>query len=267
MSPEAPIPPRHTAGLCLGAVQLRSLGGDVAANVARHVAAAHSAAALGVQWLVFPELSLCGYEPQLLAHCTVSAQSPLLAPLRHAAQALGQWITVGAALPAAPGMGALPAIGAFSFCPDGVVQEYRKHHLHPGETSFASPGPLPGADLAPGAWPAALAICADIGHASHAQRAAEAGARVYAAGVLESPSGYAQDAEHMAHYARRWQLVTLMANHAGPSGPYQSAGGSALWDAQGLLHQAPTQGEYMVWARWDAQEQYQAGGVHPLALP
>jgi hypothetical protein len=40
-----------------------------------------------------------------------------------------------------------------------------------------------------------------------------------------------------------------MANHAGPSGPYVSAGRSAIWSADGtLLVEAPGPGSYLLMA-------------------
>lgn len=41
-----------------------------------------AAQAEGVQLLLFPELSLCGYELPLLRDCALSPDDPRLAPLR-----------------------------------------------------------------------------------------------------------------------------------------------------------------------------------------
>ena len=53
--------------LTLAAAQTISIPGDVAANIQRHLAMMRAAAEQGVQLLVFPELSLTGYEPFLAA--------------------------------------------------------------------------------------------------------------------------------------------------------------------------------------------------------
>lgn len=51
----------------LGLAQIGSVSGDVEANLARHLAVSDAAARAGVELLTFPELSLTGYEPTLVA--------------------------------------------------------------------------------------------------------------------------------------------------------------------------------------------------------
>jgi predicted amidohydrolase len=85
----------------LAAAQSISVPGDVPANVLIHmqfIAAAHAA---GVELLVFPELSLSGYELPLLAGCLVQPDDACLAPLRDMARASGMTLVVGAPVAAA----------------------------------------------------------------------------------------------------------------------------------------------------------------------
>ena len=48
-------------GIRIAAAQAPSVAGDIAANIAIHLRFIAAAQAEGVQLLVFPELSLCGY--------------------------------------------------------------------------------------------------------------------------------------------------------------------------------------------------------------
>lgn len=57
----------------LCAVQLASLKGEVSANLQRHLACIEQAAALGAELVVFPELSLTGYEPTVARQAAMSA--------------------------------------------------------------------------------------------------------------------------------------------------------------------------------------------------
>ena len=52
--------------LSIGLAQFGSVAGDFEANLARHLVVIESAASAGVTLLVFPELSLIGYEPALV---------------------------------------------------------------------------------------------------------------------------------------------------------------------------------------------------------
>lgn len=227
----------------VAAIQSASVKGDIAANVARHVELAGQAAALGARLALFPELSLTGYEPGVAAATALRGNDDRLAPLAGLAQRSGMIIVAGAPLLID---GAL-YIGAVSFLPDGQVAEYTKQHLHAGEDAVFAAG-HGGAMLDVEGIPAALAVCAEFTHASHAQAAAAAGARLYAASVLVSPGGYAKDSAILQGHAVRHAMPVLMANHGGPTGGWQSAGRSALWDECGQLVLEAGEGECLLLA-------------------
>ena len=73
--------------LCVAAAQTPSVPGDLQRNLQTHLACVRAAAHQGVQLLQFPELSLIGYEPALMADHVLTADHPVLAALRQAAQA------------------------------------------------------------------------------------------------------------------------------------------------------------------------------------
>lgn len=235
--------------LTLAAAQSISIAGDVPANIERHLAFMQVAAEHNVQLLVFPELSLTGYEPSLAAGLAIAPDDPALAPLREMARALRLTAVVGMPIRLTPDAGVL--IGALVLGADGSLAVYTKQHLHPGEEVAFVPG-QGGAALEWGDEQIALAVCADFSHASHPRLAAEAGATVYAAGVLISEGGYATDSALLQGYAAEHGLLVLMANHGGPSGGYVCAGRSAIWAADGgLLAAAPGVGDALVIARRD----------------
>lgn len=217
----------------IAGAQSISVAGNIAANVQTHaefIAAAHSAK---IDLLVFPELSLCGYELQLLRDCVLHPDDSRLTPIRNMACETQMNVVVGA--PVANGAGMAPAIGAITFFADGRHSVYRKEHLHPGEELFASKGNTESRTDELLGKSFSLAICADTTHESHAASAAMAGASLYLAGVLVSEAGYAADTAKMQHYATSLNLGVLMANHGGPSGGYVSAGKSAFWAPGGSL--------------------------------
>ena len=237
--------------LTLAAAQTISLAGDVPANLQRHLAFMQAAAEQGVHLLVFPELSLTGYEPTLAAQLAIAPDDALLAPLRERAQALRLTAVVGMPIRLAPEAGV--SIGALVLGADGSLAVYTKQHLHPGEEVAFVAG-QGGAALEWGDDRIALSVCADFSHASHPRLAVEAGATVYAAGVLISEGGYATDSALLQGYAAEHRMLVLMANHGGPSGGYTCAGRSAIWSADGsLLADVPGIGEALVIARRNGQ--------------
>jgi predicted amidohydrolase len=234
-------------GFTLAAAQSTSVPLNVAANVQTHLRFVEAAAAHGVQWLVFPELSLTGYELAAMRDCVLDPAHALLAPLREVAQRTGMAITVGAPLESG---NTLPFIGAITLKPDGQHTIYTKHHLHGTETQFATAGSAPIHLQHWAGYQIASAICADTNHPSHAAQAARAGARVYAAGILTSANGYAAEAPLWAGYAREHAMTVVIANHGGPAGGYASAGRSGIWGSDGaLLAEAAGTGDWLVVAR------------------
>jgi predicted amidohydrolase len=217
----------------LAAAQYAARAGDVEANVARHVRYASAAAGLGVSLLVFPELSLTGYEPELIAarpELTLHAQDTRLEPLRALARRESIALLVGA--PVRFGADALH-IATLAFLPDGKVAVYTKRNLHEGEHSVFAPG-LGGPVLQLGRVPVAMAICSDVAKAEFATEAARNKAKVYAASVLLSEAGYEADAALLSGYAKTHGMAVVMANHAEPTGGWVPAGRSAIWDERGV---------------------------------
>jgi predicted amidohydrolase len=229
----------------IAAAQFTSIAGDVEANAARHLTFLHAAAEHGVNFLVFPELSLTGYERQLGHKLAMGQQDQRLLQLLAEAQRLGITVVVGAPLRREGQLDVF--IGAFTLGANGI-QAHAKQHLHPGEElvfSAGSGGPLVVVD----GNSVALAICADFSHSSHAASAAESGAHVYAASALITDSGYLRDTGLLAGYATKHSMAVLMANHGGMTGGWVPAGRSAIWAEGGeLVVAAPGTGDRLVLA-------------------
>ncbi|WP_416423348.1 carbon-nitrogen hydrolase family protein [Pseudomonas sp. App30] len=233
--------------LCIAAAQACAVAGDLAANIAHHLRFMDLAAAHGVQFLLFPELSLTGYEPTLAAELALAPDAPVLQPLRDRARQLAMTTVVGLPLRETGQTGV--QVGALVLGADGQQAVYTKQHLHGGEEAYFIPG-HGGAPLQLGGEQIALAVCADFGQASHPRLAREAGASLYAASVLIGESGYAVDGAILQGYAQTHGMAVLVANHGGVTGGWQAAGRSALWDASGsLVVEAQGAGDQLLLAR------------------
>lgn len=230
----------------IAAAQSTSLAGDLASNVKTHCRFIAAAAHAGVELLVFPELSLSGYELPILGSCKVAPEAQILVPLKALAVESNMTVVVGCPLANASGK---PHIGSIIFSPDGSTATYRKQHLHKGEEAFAAPYVVPAQRYLMEKCSFALAICADTANAMHAEAAAATGAQLYLASVLVSEAGYEVDSGNLQRYARQHGVGVLMANHGGLSGGYFSAGKSAFWKPDGeLLVESPGTGSYLVTA-------------------
>ncbi|MVV48532.1 carbon-nitrogen hydrolase family protein [Pseudomonas sp. PB120] len=231
----------------IAAAQSISIAGDLAANIAVHRRFMQVAAEQGVQLLIFPELSLTGYERGLAASLAIAPDDSVLQPLRDCAREVGVTAVVG--MPIRLSGDSPVLIGALVLGAEGSLGVYSKQHLHPGEEVAFAPG-TGGSPLTIGADTVALAVCADFSHASHAAAAAQQGADVYAAGVLITESGYVPDTTLLQGYARTHSMAVLMANHGGATGGWEPAGRSAIWASDGsLVAAAAGTGNLMVIAR------------------
>ena len=232
------------AGLRIAAAQSHSIPGDINANVARHGIFIDAAIKAGVQLLVFPELSLSGYDLPGMAGAAMSTMDARLAPLAARAAANNMTIVVGVPLHNAHG---LPFIGAIAFQPDGSRTSYRKHFLYAGEEQYAAAGSAISQVIDVRGVPVALAICFDTSSQQHPHAAVMSGATLYAAGSVVSAEGYPRESNLLASYAKLFNLGILLANHAHETGGFQSAGRSAIWLSGGqLLVDAPGTGECLV---------------------
>jgi predicted amidohydrolase len=245
--------------ICLAAAQSPSVAGDIDANVGMHLTFIDAARQAGADLLLFPELSLCGYELPLLRDCLLAPGDARLAPIRAAAHAANMTVIVGAPVIGDDAEGGKPCIAAIGYGPDGAAWVYRKQYLHPGEDRYAQAAATGAQCRTLHGRRYAQAICADATHYRHAATAAADGAALYLAGVLISRAGYETDAGKMRQYAADFNMGVLMANHAAPSGGYDAAGRSAFWAPGGeLIVQAEGPGNALVVVRnehgWRGQQ-------------
>lgn len=213
----------------IAAAQVASLRGDVGTNVATHADAIAAAAARGVSVLVFAELSLIGYEPDLADKLATDPADSRLTTLHALARRHRMYVVAGAPL---RGDGPRPELGAIVFAPDGGAWTYAKMTLGGDELRYFQPGTQPLA-FAAGGETVGVAICADASQRSHVQRHVAAGATIYAASVFLTAEWYATDMPRLPAYAARHRVVVVMANQGASTGGLASVGKSAIWGPDG----------------------------------
>lgn len=213
------------------AAQTASIRGDVTGNAARHLRFAGMAAARGVQLLVFPELSLTGYELDIAASHPIHPDDLVLAPMRALSAQAGMTVVVGAPI---RGEAGVLHIGLIALLPDGTASTYAKVHVHSSEAHVFACG-AGGPDLDIGGMKAGLAICRDAAIPEHAAKAASRHVDLYAASVMIDVPGSGRKVPLLEGYAREHGFAVLMANYSGVSGGDVSAGGSTIWRPGGEI--------------------------------
>jgi len=213
--------------LSIAAAQPLCVPYDVAANAVTHAAAVRGADARVV---VFPELSLTGYELDAPA---ITPRDPRLEPIVEACADAGSLAVAGAPVPGEEGH---PHIAMLAIDGTGASVAYRKMWLGEAEAERFSAGAKPAILVADG-WRLGLAICKDTGIPQHASDTAALGMDVYLAATLKHEGETTVQADRARRVARQHQVFVAVASFAGPAGGgyTRAAGRSGIWSPDGAL--------------------------------
>lgn len=208
--------------LSIAVAQPRCVAGDVAANVAAHVRAVRAADARVV---VFPEMSLTGYE---LDATPIAPDDVRLAPIIAACADTGTLALVGAPVPG-------PRIGVLAIDGAGARVAYAKAYLHGDEAVRFIPGEP--AVIEVDGWRLGLAVCRDTGVPEHAAKTAALGMDGYVAGVVHADHEADVHGDRARRVAADNGVWVATAAFAGPTGGGfdRTSGRSGIWSAEGKL--------------------------------
>jgi predicted amidohydrolase len=210
--------------LTIAVVQPRCAAKDVRANALEHAAVIRRVEA---RLIVFPELSLTGYE---LDATPVAVDDDELAPIIEACAETGAVALVGAPVAGEEGNN----ISTLRVDAGGAEVAYRKSHLGGNEPQWFAPGGGAVAIDVDG-WRVGLGICKDTGVDAHVAAVAALGVDLYVAGLVHLPEELDIQEQRAARIARACDAYVGFASFAGPTGgAYAStAGVSSIWAADG----------------------------------
>lgn len=215
----------------IAVVQTRPVKGDVQANIERHRKFLDRAAAKGAEVVIFPELSLTGYEPRMAKELAMDAEDD---GRLEVFQALSdeRKMVIGVGAPTLQEAGV--CISMILFRPGQARRVYSKTYLHPDEEPFFASGANFPSFVANGVN-LAVAICYELSVPDHAADAVESGADFYLASVAKHADGVAKAHERLGEIARTYKIPVMMANCIGPADDFVGAGASGVWSAKGEI--------------------------------
>ena len=210
--------------------QIEAIKGNVEKNIENHLKWIKQAILNNADMLVFPELSVTGYEPDLAENLATNQDDTRLDEIQNLSDRNG--ITIGVGLPTKDESDVF--VSMIIFQPQKERITYSKQYLYPPEESIFKAGKNP-LVLNFETEVVSPAICYEISNKAHCEFAKRNKATIYIASVLSSINGIDADMEKLSDIAKHNNLVTFMANYVGESGGYKCAGKSSVWDTTGKL--------------------------------
>jgi predicted amidohydrolase len=217
--------------MILAAAQTKPKRGDIDANLLDHYHLIELAVANGAQLIVFPELSITGYERENASRLAFTKNDIRLNHLKKLATEFNITIIAGAPIQIESNL----FLGEFCIAPNDAVSIYTKQFLHTGEEVFYQPSFDYNPMLEIENELISCAICADIDNPKHPENAGKNNSSTYIASIFFSPNGISQAHQSLQNYASQYQMNVLMANFGGDSYGCPSGGRSAFWNNKGEL--------------------------------
>ena len=214
----------------IGVAQTRPFKGNIQSNIDRHGKLIDLAVSVGAELVVFPELSITGYEPTLAKDLAIDRDDRRFDVFQNISDIKHVTIAIGAPTKSWEGT----YISLLLFQPHKARQLYSKRYLHPDEESFFVRG-QDSTGLFDKDAKAALAICYELSVPEHAANAFNNGAQIYIASVAKSVGGVENAIARLSEIAREYSMTVLMSNCVGLSDGIECGGRTSVWNDKGVL--------------------------------
>ena len=214
----------------ISVAQTRPVKADIQTNVDNHKRLIDLAVSNGADIIIFPELSLTGYEPRLSKELATNLNDSRFDIFQNISDT-GQ-ITIGVGIPLKNNGGI--CITMILFRPHKLRQTYFKKYLHADEEEFFISGQNSYA-LINNKPNIALAICYELSVPEHSENAFKSGAVIYIASVAKTFNGVEKAAISLAGIANKYSMTVLMSNCIGQCDGNECAGKTSIWNDKGIL--------------------------------
>jgi predicted amidohydrolase len=217
--------------MILASAQTKPKQGDIDSNLIDHYNLIDIASKNQADLIVFPEMSITGYEREKAKDLAFTVTDSRLDKLRQMSVNKKMILIAGAPILISNDL----YIGAFIIKPDYSVSVYTKQFLHSGEEVFFKSSFNYNPILSLDSEQIAVSICADINNPLHIENASKRGTTIYLASIFFTSTGIPNACKTLSDYANRYKMSVLMSNYCGQSWGLHSGGQSGFWDENGML--------------------------------
>jgi len=217
--------------MIIASAQTKPKPGNVSDNLTDHYRLIKIAAEQGADLIVFPEMSITGYERENASSLAFTPDDNRLDTLKQLSNDHTIKIIAGAPIKINSDI----FIGAFILQPNTPVSIYTKQFLHTGEEKYFTSSFDYNPIIQLGNEKISLAICFDIENPSHPEKACHYGCSLYIPCIFYSPEGISDAHDLLSSYAAKYSMNILLSNYCGESMNRPAGGGSAFWNKNGEL--------------------------------
>ena len=208
--------------------QLSSVKGAVLKNIERHKEFIHLAITLHADLIIFPELSITGYEPELAKDLAMDKNDTRFNDFQMLSNSDRITIGVGAPIKTREGT----TISMVLFQPQKERELYSKQYIHVDEEPFFISG-INSTGLIGAQKDIALAICYELSVPQHAEDAFKNGGKIYIASAVKTIAGVEKAITRLAEVATKYSMTVLLANCVGTADGEVCGGRSSVWNNSG----------------------------------
>jgi predicted amidohydrolase len=234
--------------LIISLAQVQPKYRDMAYNLASQETFIRHAAELGAELIIFPELSITGYEPTLAQEMATDIADDRFQMFQELADQLHITIITSAPLQTSEGI----TISLLIYQTGTPVQVYSKQFLPADEEPFFVPQQC-SYSLESGLR-MGLAICYELSVKEHFESSVKGGMDIYMASTAKTADGSESAHNRMSELAGEHGIMTLFVNSIGPADGVICNGRSAAWNRDGkLLGELATDSEGLLIVDTDKQ--------------
>jgi predicted amidohydrolase len=210
--------------------QTKSEKGNIRRNIESHLEFIERAIKLKADLIIFPELSITNYEPDLAKELATDTKSNIFDPFQELSNRNEIAIGIGMPTKAIEGIN----ISMLIFQPKKERTTYAKQILHSDELPYFVSGKnqtfltIDGVKIA-------IGICYETLQREHFLHAKNQGADIYIASVAKPKGGIEKAYQYFPPIAKEFKTPILMSNCVGYCDNFMSAGQSTVWNKKGEL--------------------------------
>ncbi|PWI28885.1 hypothetical protein DI383_14420 [Flavobacteriaceae bacterium LYZ1037] len=210
--------------------QTKSEKGNVQSNIENHLEFVERAIKLNVDFIVFPELSITNYEPDLAKELATEKESIIFNPFQEISNKNKISIGIGMPTKAVDGI----QISMLIFQPTKEKTVYSKQMLHSDELPYFVCGKNQ-TFLTINGVKIAIGICYETLQREHFLNAKNQNIDIYIASVAKPKGGIEKAYNHFPKISNEFNTPILMSNCVGHCDNFMSVGQSAVWNKKGHL--------------------------------